>query len=448
MSAELDPDVIAPATTNTSSIHSQRTDSLAGVSLLEAEILPSQIISSRSFSVSLAKNGFLNSLLNRICYDFAGLSSYCRYCFFYRQDEVSVFPLDLRVCGTQPFSSRALCIDKRATHGEPIVDAKISLNFLVTITTERVLISNISNKQEFEPILHGNWEPAGLAIHESETLLIIILGYGKGFSLETTDGRIEIYKYRIGSRSRRLACCSSPTLPTRARPKRLSLKEDGRILTCVTAIQSKLLVWELDENFSSSVEPFAFTKNRYRQEQYEVGVTSTSIYISPSNNIYLLCTTSPSSERHQNQGEWSFILPLPNLGKLTAPQLRPPYRDNIHNFEQFENHRAITAGAVSSRHNVFAVLEVNGRISLLPLKASAQGGICGVNTKNKMKDLDESRGSISYTDTRVGMKILDERLGGTGGCLSFTPDGEKLIAVDARGKVVIVDFEKRYFQDT
>ena len=268
MSAELDPDVIAPVTTNNSSTHSQRTESLIDTSLLEPEIPSSQIISSKSFSVSLAKNGLLNSLLNRVSHDFAGLSSDCRYCFFHGQNEISVYPLaDLGVCGTRPLLSRALYLDKRATHGEPIVDAKMSLNFLITVTTKRVLIINISNKQEFEPILHRNWEPAGLAMHESESesLLVLILGYGKGNSLETTDGRIEIYKYRIGSRSRKLSYHSSPTLPTRARPKRLSLKEDGRILTCTTAIQSKLLVWELDQDFSSSAEPLAFTKNKYRQ---------------------------------------------------------------------------------------------------------------------------------------------------------------------------------------
>ena len=157
-------------------------------------------------------------------------------------------------------------------------------------------------------------------------------------------------------------------------------------------------------------------------------MTSTSIYNSPSNRPYVLCTTSPSSERHYNNGEWSFSLPLPSTEtpSSSTPRWRPP-SNTIHNFEQFKRHDRFRAGAVSNKHNVFAVLEDNGRISTLPLTAGAQGGICGPPP-------DESEGG--------GSTFLSKSIGKVGGCLRFTPDGERLVAVDAEGKVVVAEFEK------
>ncbi len=70
---------------------------------------------------------------------------------------------------------------------------------------------------------------------------------------------------------------------------------------------------------------------------------------------------------------------------------------------------------------MLAVLEDSGRISVLPLVAGVHGGVRG------LKD---------------GTRVLDKAIGSAGGCLRFTPDGERLIAVDAKGKVVVAEFEK------
>ena len=155
------------------------------------------------------------------------------------------------------------------------------------------------------------------------------------------------------------------------------------------------------------------------------GITSTSIYTSPTspmNRRYVLCTTSPSSERHYNSGEWSFSLPLPSPSSPT-PRWRPP-SNIIHDFEQFQHHRPIRAGAVSDNHNIFAVLEDNGRISTLALTAGSPGGVCGLSDESKE------------------LTFLDKSIGAIGGCLRFTPDGERLVAADAKGKIVIAGFEK------
>ena len=74
------------------------------------------------------------------------------------------------------------------------------------------------------------------------------------------------------------------------------------------------------------------------------GITSASTLKGPSGAIYVACTTSPSSERYRNNGEWSFIS---LLSYRRGPDLRPPNAP-FHNLEQFKEHRALTVGCVST----------------------------------------------------------------------------------------------------
>lgn len=68
-------------------------------------------------------------------------------------------------------------------------------------------------------------------------------------------------------------------------------------------------------------------------------------------------------------------------------------------------------------------MEDSGRISLLPLLAAEGGGVRGVS--------DE-------------LRILEKWKGTAGGCLKFEPENEggKLVAVDTKGRGVIVEFER------
>lgn len=102
-----------------------------------------------------------------------------------------------------------------------------------------------------------------------------------------------------------------------------------------------------------------------------------------------------------------------------APQ---PPADAVYDFHQFKNHRPLRAGAVSNKHHVFAVLEETGKISILPLRAGEKGGICGI------------RGDVQY---------LTKALNSASSALRFDPDGERLFAVDAQGRILITEFERR-----
>ena len=370
---------------------------------------------------SLSISSLRKSKFSRAAYDSVGISSDVRHAFYWDSKNISVFRLgDLKASPESIVCSKLEDLSTDFTHGESIFDVVMSTSFLVVVTNKRAIIVNLIHRWHFPAIAYNDWDPAGVACHESSSRFVLALGHGRGSSLKSSEGLIHLYGYELGNSQRKLSLRSNLKLPTQNRPREVSLSRDARIVTSVTTIQSRVFVWDLDENLTPLTKPFDFVKNHYSAERYQTGITSTSIYTSSSNNHYLFCTTSPSSERHKNSGEWSFILPLPKVQTSATPRIRPP-NSTIHNLEQLKHHRVLRAGAVSSKYNIFAALEDNGRISILPLVASPQGGICGKDS---------------------GMKVLSETVGARAGILRFTPDEERLIVVDAKGKIAVVDFER------
>ena len=149
------------------------------------------------------------------------------------------------------------------------------------------------------------------------------------------------------------------------------------------------------------------------------GITSSTTFKGPSGTIYVACTTSPSSERYWNDGEWSFISPL---SYRRGPELRPP-NPPFHNLEQFREHRALTVGCVSRTHNVLATLEDSGKISILSLKNHERGGICGEDDAERLSEALHKHEKPSTS------------------CLRFDPAGERLFAIDIKGKIIMTEFE-------
>lgn len=235
--------------------------SLAEVNWRESCLSRSKLKATRSFTVPFQREGILGS---RTSYDFAGLSHDCHFAFWYDENKISVFPLEgLRVHSIQDNLSQVLKFGQSYTNGELIFDVVMSQRFLVVATSQRVRIIDILESYKVEAIPYGEWGPGGVACHETESQFIIALGQGQGNSLRSSKGRVILRKYDIDSRARNLLLCPTLTLLTQDRPKRVSLDANGKLVTCVTTIQNKLLVWELDEHFSAPAERLNLVKNHY-----------------------------------------------------------------------------------------------------------------------------------------------------------------------------------------
>lgn len=144
-----------------------------------------------------------------------------------------------------------------------------------------------------------------------------------------------------------------------------------------------------------------------------------SIFTSRNGRQYLFCTTHASTERWRNGGEWPFCSPI------TFPPESAPER-TIHDLESLKDKRRLVAGAVSSKANIFAVLESSGNISIIGLKAHDHGGICDT-------DVPPYTIKPALSSQKTQSQICPS-------VLQFDPSGKRLFAVGPDGKFIVVDF--------
>ena len=192
-------------------------------------------------------------------YHSAGLFDSCQHAFFNSDSEVSVYQLgDLRTKTKWPSFSKIFTRQYR--NGEIIRTVSSSQAFISIVTNKRLLIFKIDSDVLIDTILHGDWDPSGLACHESKTHLLVLLGQCQRNETNNYNGQIRVYRYRIDGQASKLPVFAL-NVPANDCPKRVSF--DKHILTCITRIHNKLLVWRLNDDFHSSLEPFEFLKNKY-----------------------------------------------------------------------------------------------------------------------------------------------------------------------------------------
>ena len=197
-------------------------------------------------------------------YHSAGLFVDCRHAFFNNDSEISVFRLgDLRRKPASLGFSRVF-IQKysQRKHQEFIRNVTSSQSYLIIVTNKRLLVFRIDPEIPIDTSSHGDWDPSGLACHENETHLAVFLGQCQRNRSNNYNGQIRVYNFRKEGQVERLQA-SVLNVPANDYPKRVSFHADSQILTCITRLQNKLLVWKLDDKFMPSLGPFEFLKNDY-----------------------------------------------------------------------------------------------------------------------------------------------------------------------------------------
>ena len=194
-------------------------------------------------------------------YHSAGLLEDCHHAFLNNDREFSVYGLgDLRKNPASPNFSRVFT--QQFKNQEVIRSISSSLAYIIVVTNKRLLVFKIDTGAPIDTIPHGDWDPSGLACHESQTLVVVFLGQCQRNKSNKYNGQIRVYRYRKEVQVEKLPAFTL-NVPAADNPKRMSFDADSQLLTCITRIQNKLLVWRLDDHFLSSSEPFEFLKNKY-----------------------------------------------------------------------------------------------------------------------------------------------------------------------------------------
>ncbi|MCJ1461908.1 hypothetical protein MMC07_000507 [Pseudocyphellaria aurata] len=356
---------------------------------------------------SALESKFSSSVFNRrrSPYKRAGISSDCSSLFFYSDREVVVYSVRVSEISTEVLFVKIF--EKKFGEDTHIWSVALSKNYLAVSTLQNVLVFRHAKGSPLGTFPSENFHLGAVALHETDVQLAILIGKSRMDSSDRlTDGTLCFEKHH------------SIDIPGHDYPKRISFGQNGKEISCITGRLNTVLIWVIDGELSSSIAPFVIS-NRYTPETKADGVTSSSVFTSPSSGErYVITTTSPSSERYKNGGEWPYSAPIGRPSESLPP-------DITHSFQQFRKQQALVAGAVSQQCNIFAVLEKTGNIFYVPLSAHSGGGI-----HSKIEKPIKLKGSLCKQDRP------------SPDCLRFDPAGTRLYAVDATGKITITTFSE------
>ena len=198
-------------------------------------------------------------------YTMAELSSDCSSVCLYSDRELAVYPLCIP--GTTTEESSVESFHKKFGKDDRIWNVAISKNYLAVSTLHDVLVFRHTRDSQdpLETFPRGNYHLSGLAIHETETQLAILSGKTRSM----TDGLITIYICSSVNSSDRPASDRlhfrdpySIVIPDHDYPKKISISQDGKTISCITCRLNTVLIWEAEGELSSCIVPFVIS-NRY-----------------------------------------------------------------------------------------------------------------------------------------------------------------------------------------
>lgn len=366
-------------------------------------------------------------------YKSAGFSPECTFAFLLSKESICVYFIQClaEVC--------LVPVKDMVSKGLEYKGAVLSERLLAIITRQDIRVFKLASPKEsyrqigierFESDSAARtyiWDPNCLALHEDNDQAWISVG-GRENHNGVFYGSIKIYRVDLsGSKPttmvRHFANFNSPDPDALANdfPKTMDFSPDGRRLACVTN-RNRVLTWLLSNDARPRYSPFEI-KKRYKQETKASGVTSARLFYSPSSRPYILSTTSPSTERVRNGGEWTYISPVSD-----TPSRVPQELDQ--DLYQLGNAGAILTGAATAHGDVIALLEETGTVSLFPLVASRNGGLAPAYSQRPIK-LDKKlsrQEKASTTSLRFCTKGKSRQL--------------HLYAIDTKGKVVWKSFDQ------
>jgi hypothetical protein len=433
--------------------------------------------------------------IRRKNYFAVGMSPSCQFVFFLGETYASVF----RLCAQSLNENRfPLVLEIRAPEKTIYLAAALGDDVFAVITSDDCRIYSLATgdgslrqpQMICLPITNEEWEPCSVGISGSyNNSAILALGSKRG--LNPIAGQIELYNVLSDSSSTTSHadylepfCTFNLCRSTQGKgldedyAKSISFSPDVKYLTATTQRFNIVYVWILQNiptntRFQETSRVFMIrqicrTHREFSQEPGVEGVSSTTIFPTPFQDTgpqipprmslrsasisttsaaqypthYILCTTSPSSERKYHQGlEYPFLSPLLSPFPLDDSPL-------FHCITAFVRDPHLQASAVPESGNVVALLKRSGNIVVVPF-LNVAGRLKTPSTQKGTEPTDglvriEARKEKSKGEEKKEKPKLKANLMGREGAIAWVTgeDGvSRLIAVDCEGLLVVVGFE-------
>ena len=210
---------------------------------------------------------------SNISYHSAGLSIDCKHAVLYNDTRLVVFRLE-PLNPSDPNSFPAI-LGKQFKRSEFILNIILGQRSLVIVTNKCLLALDITRESNSRlgSIPHGKFDCSGITCHEDDAELIIMLGQrGKisddDLKRDVYIGKINFIKCKF-DRDEKPDHINTISLPDHDWPKLLSYTAATKTLVCITRLRSRVMAWEMNNDFSPlRMYPFDFV-HRYT----EVGKT-------------------------------------------------------------------------------------------------------------------------------------------------------------------------------
>jgi hypothetical protein len=373
----------------------------------------------------------------------SGISLDCRHMFLRDDHSIHVYSVaDIQRCHAAKSIPLPVLTyldsptKKSESSSQEIYGVSIGRTVCASITTTSCSLHRFIGEKKHQTIRnmsHENtWTLSCVAVSETtvaDDLIIVALGLQreeKGIDF----GKVELHSiwqndWREHTRIQTMEL-RDPATGMNDSPKTLSFSLDGAILTCTTQRHNQVHGWQLPtaealgkiKRISATTRPFNIGVNAK-------GITSATAWMSPAQRPYVLCTTSPSTERDVDGGEWTFIAPLsmpfaPWATERAYHCLRQVQGDD-------SRHLHIHASAISPQGNLVALLDSKGRICLIPIRARRGGGMV-------------SNDDVPPVEVKPALGRNEDLMAG----IRFNLLGTKLYAINWNGEVLVISFPHTY----
>ena len=205
-------------------------------------------------------------------YIYSGISKTSELIYFYNQKEVVVFRI------LMPSGKLARTTDKPLQHifkyprpspQSEIGRIAISKTWIVISTNRELTMVKLTSQSypasnTLQKPYSDDWEPVGLAIHETEAGLKIAVGQRKS-SRRFYEGRVLVFSVRPEAGAR--YSTAEPTeymLPHKEFPKDVELSSDGKLIVCRSQPRNSIIMWNLYSSPSSSRRPSLTACKRFQ----------------------------------------------------------------------------------------------------------------------------------------------------------------------------------------